>query len=1637
MLQFTSRQGKQIKKRIAICGLIFLIFPMNVSSQTLGSKFNPVITGNYGSGYFTFTDTKDNSTSSGYGNNYNSTNSANGQSGDDIWYKFTIQGQADVTVSLCNSVLSDTYVHLLNSDYSLNVENDDFGPLCSGTKSSLSVTLPAGTYYVVSEGYGTSAGSITTALTFNVQAVTPPPVVDDHNFIKTWDATAPETNPNNLITRPLADVKHSTEYFDGLGRPEQTVVEKGSLSSAGNTDLVSPVVYDNYGREVQKYLPYASPTNDGVYKDNALTEQNTFYTGANSPVNGQGESYFYGKADYEPSPLNRVTKTYAPGINWAGAGKGVSTQYLVNTAIDAVRIWTVTNSGTIGTFGTYASPGSYAAGLLYKNIMVDENGKQVIEFKDKDGKVILKKVQLTAAADNGTGSGHTGWLCTYYIYDDLDNLRCVVQPRGVELISSAWALTDPTILAEQCFRYEYDSRNRLIMKKVPGAGEVYMVYDNIDRLKMTQDANLRSQGKWLVTLYDILNRPVQTGLLLNTWNGKTFSGHLSAAAGSAAYPFTDATTPSSTYWEKLSVTHYDDYTGVPAPLTGSLNSSYINSTNFITSGYNTSPYYAQQIIQSSQTKGMVTWSQVKVLGTTSQFISTVNFYDDKGRLIQVQTVNQSGGTDVATTQYDFSGKVLRTHLFHQKSSTPAQSYQVASKNTYDDLGRLTQIEKNFNNTGYVVISTIEYDALGQVSKKTIGSKKDPSTNTYLSPRQPIETLTYDYNIRGWLLGANRNYAKTSSSTTNYFGFDLGYDKNTIAPSGGSSIGTYTTPAYNGNIGGMVWKSAGDGEIRKYDFNYDAANRLMKADFNQYTTGTFNKTANVDFSVKMGDGSTPTSAYDANGNIIGMTQYGLKLNTSPIIDQLTYTYQTNTNKLSKVTDGIVTTDNGSLADFKDGSNGLTDDYSYDANGNLTLDNNKKISSIAYNYLNLPSVVTVTGKGTITYTYDASGNKLQKLTQENNATVAYNGANYTSNITTSTNYISGFVYESKAYSNASLSSLQYSDVLQFTGQEEGRIRRKTDGTFAYDYFLKDHLGNVRMVLTDQADPASIYQATMEDANRTFENQLFNNIPQTVTSNNKPSGFDADANNKNVSQLFSSSTGDKRIGPGIVLKVMAGDKFKAFVYGWYQPGANIATYSGASSIVTALINAMSGGLVSSGSKGTLTELSSPTGVLNSPLSSYVSDPNRPSNTTVPKAYLNWMVLDEEQFKLVQGSYGAVQIPAITGTMQKQLMQANNGSDITITKNGYLYVYVSNESQGSVYFDDLRIEHTKGPMLEESHYYPFGLTMAGISSKALGGIENKYHYNGKELQHHEFSDNSGLELYDYGARMLDPQIGRWNVIDALSEKYLNFSPFTFGINNPLRYYDPNGMEINEIAGGVEYTGEDAKSAFLLLTHRTSNVYIKIDANEKERKEINAEDKKASNGDWAVFAVSNLSKAVLALSGFDDKSIENLVIANHGASAQGQSWFSIYDKPVISNEEDAINTNEILKYIQKNGQNLTTGESRVDLFKSLGNKVANGGNMALVFCFTGKGKSGNNTIKGLSSLMGNRFNIYLPIGFSAASFYNYTTGRAIATSGSLNGANNPGWITTSDGNTINTIYDIVLSATGEKSFNVVSKKPN
>ena len=124
-----------------------------------------------------------------------------------------------------------------------------------------------------------------------------------------------------------------------------------------------------------------------------------------------------------------------------------------------------------------------------------------------------------------------------------------------------------------------------------------------------------------------------------------------------------------------------------------------------------------------------------------------------------------------------------------------------------------------------------------------------------------------------------------------------------------------------------------------------------------------------------------------------------------------------------------------------------------------------------------------------------------------------------------------------------------------------------------------------------------------------------------------------------------------------------------------------------------------------------------------------------------------------------------------------------------------MSNESNFTVFFDNLQVVHKPGPIEEETHYYPFGLTMNGISSKGLIGLtNNKLKFNGKEEQRKEFNDGSGLDWLDYGARFYDNQIGRWCAIDLLLEEFYNISPFVFVENNSIRLADEDGKAPSDI---------------------------------------------------------------------------------------------------------------------------------------------------------------------------------------------------------------------------------------------------
>ncbi len=1251
------------------------------------------------------------------------------------------------------------------------------------------------------------------------------------NYVKVYEPTAPYTNVMDVLStsRTVDEVKRTTQYFDGLGRPIQTVSWQ---TTPLKKDMVAPQVYDEYGREAFQFMPYVANTNDGLLKYDPFTAQQSFNT---SMYGAQGETFFYNKTEFEPSPLNRPIKAMAAGNSWVGNNKGVEQQYLINTIDDAVRIWNIDDlPNALPTTTTV-----YPTGELYKNVSKDEHGKQVVEYKDKEGKVILKQVQI----DNTTGNDHTGFYNTYYIYDDFNQLRFVIQPKAITLLkANNWVFANipssnngADIRDELCFYYAYDAQGRMIIKKVPGAGEVHMVYDERDRLVMTQDANMRLPSfggagggqAWMVTLYDELNRPTKTGLWTNSSTRAYHQTQAETQTTTIAYPF--ATEP-TTSWDLLTQTGYDDYSTIPSAsgLNANLVTTQINSANFITT-YNTAPNYAQPIQITTATKGMPTWTKVKILdgASTPNYLYTLTLYDDYGKPIQTKSKNTSGGQDVATMQYDFAGKVLRTHTSHQKIGEAANTFNTLTKPSYDHVGRVLDIKKTISATGISgvekTIAVNTYNELGQLKAKTLA----PNFNGGIG----LENLNYDYNIRGWLTAINKGFIGTTSynnTTGRYFGFELGYDKATNAIAGAN----YTKQQYNGNISGTTWKSIGDAQIRKFDYDYDNANRLLKADFNQYSGGSFNQSAGLNFNVKMGDGSLLpdgsidyAKAYDENGNIKQMQQWGFKVGGSARIDNLLYDYQTNSNKLKKVTDFLTPiVDNGKLGDFKDGAYTI-DDYSYDVNGNLKKDLNKDIGNattdgIVYNYLNLPKTITVRKdanganvKGTINYTYDATGSKLKKNTTETNATVNVNGTNYTTNITTTTDYISGFIYETKTYSNATVqTALGVPTTLQFFGHEEGRVRMVIPpsgggGAFVYDYMLKDHLGNVRMVLTEEQKQDIYPAATLENDlvtapapdNTTgtaisIENQFYNIDATKIISINTISGYPTNIPNNNGSvpinpnkysnqmvyskKTFVTNATTNKIGLGITLKVMAGDNINIFGKSFHKkPAAGYSTgqitNNTAIDILNTLVN--TGTITPKGITGTQLQPNFPSIVNNF----FTNTPPPTTTNSTPKAGISYLIFDE-QFKFVSGGFDMVGTATNTnGTLKNHQMLG-----INIPNNGYIYVYCSNESNYNVYFDNLQMIHNKSAILEETHYYPFGLTMAGISSKAAGMTENK-----KKYQQYEFNSDFDINLYESFYRSHDPQLGRFWQIDPRP----NDSESTYAAmgNNPIKNIDVLGDSI------------------------------------------------------------------------------------------------------------------------------------------------------------------------------------------------------------------------------------------------------
>ena len=202
-----------------------------------------------------------------------------------------------------------------------------------------------------------------------------------------------------------------------------------------------------------------------------------------------------------------------------------------------------------------------------------------------------------------------------------------------------------------------------------------------------------------------------------------------------------------------------------------------------------------------------------------------------------------------------------------------------------------------------------------------------------------------------------------------------------------------------------------------------------------------------------------------------------------------------------------------------------------------------------------------------------------------------------------------------------------------------------------------------------------------------------------------------------------------------------------------------------------------------------------------------SNPGGTT-PQAFLTILFFDE-RFKFIAAADGGVaqQQVASSVTADGSTLVRN---DIKAPKNGYAYIYISNQSNQDVFFDNLKVQVVTGNIIEENHYYAYGLKIAAISSKKLadtyeGVIKNNYLYQGV---YSEMDDDIGWN--DFALRNYDPQIGRWVQQDPYADYYIS-SSYAGMANDPVNTIDPSGGLIGSgLFQGATQFGKSAAMAIL-----------------------------------------------------------------------------------------------------------------------------------------------------------------------------------------------------------------------------------
>ncbi len=844
----------------------------------------------------------------------------------------------------------------------------------------------------------------------------------------------------------------SLRFFDGHGRQIQEIYKNAGKDS--KSDLVSMTEYDASGKESIENLPYAINT-QLQFQENAKSDQRSFYSTANPGGKYAKDNAPFAESVYEKSPIQRLIQEGSFGASWQLA-TGKTKKYVsrTNTTSDRVRLFNPDGS----------SSSFYAPGSLIVSERIDEEGQKTFIFEDKSNKMVLKR----RLVDETIQGSYYQYKDTYYVYSYSGLISMMLPPKVVaSMQNNGWILSS-TDLASNVYQFLYDSDGRVSKRKVPSAAWIYIIYDKLGRAVLLQNAKLRGNNKWNFIKYDLLNRPVLEGIIQD-------NVRLSYEDMQAYVHSFDYTNPAVTYYEKRGngIEGYSNSTFPTAINSSNILSVYYYGTyDLDNNGTDDYSYIkqglgAEEPVQGSA-HGNMTAVKNKILGTHN-WLQKIVFYNARGEVIQEQSNNNLSllMNDSRTVVYNFDGTVKKK-ISKKNTGTEQKSIEDV---TYDLVSRVKEITHQINNQPAVTLANYSYNELGQMVDKNLGRLNNvqsvaPDLNlnendavgsgqqkTFLASNSItlssgffassgsnftarivpgsgyLQSIDYQYNIRGWLTRIN-NPSLTADGyneeNDDVFGMELLYEQQ-------SDMGN--TNIFNGLISGIKWRakmvnSDYSNLERGYVYNYDKLGQLRDALFKAKQSNSWNYMVDA-FSEK-------EIKYDLNGNLVALqrSMWNKSQNATIEIDQLSYSYSAqNQDQLLKVDDSQGYS--GGFG-FKDQVKESVE-YEYDADGNLTKDKNKGYT-YTYNELNKVSVISSIADPTkyISFEYSSAGIRFKKS--------VYQGGKLIKQL----NYLDEFIYEG--------------GVINSVSNSEGRVRL-AQGVVKYEYFIKDHLGNVRVSFEEE--------------------------------------------------------------------------------------------------------------------------------------------------------------------------------------------------------------------------------------------------------------------------------------------------------------------------------------------------------------------------------------------------------------------------------------------------------------------------------------------------------------------------------------------------------------------------------------------